>query len=399
MPILVDPPCYLDPVASEIGPFSASQLSQQQLKALLAAPPVPEKMAEEFSYRLTVDHPELDLPAPKKIKVTEIPDFEPAPHLTLYGEQTVAKHYVHSMALNFKYGDWLVPALYNKDYSIVKSRDKLFKIKRNLELERISIDKIKGLGFSQPILADSANHELILGSYGKSPMESTARWGHFLEHVVPELKSEGWKIEFRDSFLLDFTSIDTWDAEINESQNDWFEMKFNIDVGGQSMPLLPLIMPILENYDLDNLPDILNIPLSDFRYLTVPSEKMKPILAVLLELFGGSRLEKDGSLKVSRFNAASVADMESHSYGLFSIKGGEELRKIAQKLNDFKGIEDVPVPHNLHATLRDYQRKGLNWLQFPARIRLCRHLGGRHGFWAKPYKRSPTYCSKNRMAG
>ena len=56
--------------------------------------------------------------------------------------------------------------------------------------------------------------------------------------------------------------------------------------------------------------------------------------------------------------------METHSYGLFSIRGGEELRKLAQKLSDFKGIEDVPIPQNLQATLRGYQKSGLNWLQF-----------------------------------
>jgi SNF2 family DNA or RNA helicase len=164
--------------------------------------------------------------------------------------------------------------------------------------------------------------------------------------------------------LLNFQSVDNWDAEISDSQNDWFEMRFNIEVEGQSIPLLPLIMPVLENYDLHNLPELLHIPVSDYRYLTISSEKIRPFLAILLELFGSSTLDKNGSLKISRFNAASLADMETHSYGLFSIKGGEELRRLAQKLTDFKGIADVPVPVNLHATLREYQKLGLNWLQF-----------------------------------
>ena len=109
---------------------------------------------------------------------------------------------------------------------------------------------------------------------------------------------------------------------------------------------------------------LLNIPLSDYRYLTIPSEKIKPFLAILLELFSGSRLDKDGALKISRFNAASLAEMDAHSYGLFSIKGGDELRKLAQKLSDFKGIADTPVPGNLQTELRPYQKLGLNWLQF-----------------------------------
>jgi len=125
-----------------------------------------------------------------------------------------------------------------------------------------------------------------------------------------------------------------------------------------------LIMPVLENYDLDNLPDTLNIPLGDHAYLSVSSDKIKPILAVLFELFNTSLLEKDGTLKLSRFNVASLADLEEKSYGLFSLKGGKELRELGQKLKKFTGIQDVALPVNLQAELRHYQLQGLNWLQF-----------------------------------
>ena len=37
---------------------------------------------------------------------------------------------------------------------------------------------------------------------------------------------------------------------------------------------------------------------------------------------------------------------------------------MLQRIKTFKGIEDVPVPETLTAELRDYQRDGLNWLQF-----------------------------------
>ena len=75
-------------------------------------------------------------------------------------------------------------------------------------------------------------------------------------------------------------------------------------------------------------------------------------------------LEKDGTLKLSRFNAASLADVEEQSYGLFSLTGGKELRELGQKLKNFTGIQDVALPVNLQAELRHYQQQGLNWLQF-----------------------------------
>lgn len=364
LPILIEPPHYLDAEEGTVGGFTTTGISQEQLRNLLAAPSVPEKVADEFSYRLTVEHPELPLPPPKKVALTEILDLAPTPQIILFGDQVNPKQYVHFMQVNFKYGEWLLPSHEAKDYSVIKTGQGLARIKRSSAAEKSAIARLAELGFTAAPATETATKELILGSYAKSVVESATRWGHFLETVLPELEEEGWNIETRDSFLLDFQLVDNWDAEISDSQNDWFEMRFNIEVEGQSLPLLPLIMPVLENYDLHNLPELLNIPVSDYRYLTMSSEKIKPFLAILLELFGSSALDKNGSLKISRFNAASLADMEAHSYGLFSIRGGEELRKLAQKLSDFHGIADVPVPHNLQATLREYQKLGLNWLQF-----------------------------------
>lgn len=362
LPILIDPPHYLDTEAHTIGVFTQTNLTYPQLRKILSAPPVPEKVADEFSYRLTVEHPELPLPPPKTIALTELLDLKPVPQLTLYGEQINSKQYSHFMAVKFKYGKLLLSGHHTKEFSIVKVGGDLLRVKRDLNAENVAISQLTELGFTTASATDSK--ELILGSYAKSAVESAGRWAYFLESMLPELELAGWLIEFDASFLLDFQSVDNWDAEISDSQNDWFEMRFNIQVAGESIPLLPLIMPVLESYDLNNLPELLNIPVTDYRYLTIPSEKIRPFLAILLELFGGSRLDKEGTLKISRFNAASLAEMEAHSYGLFSIKGGDELRKLAKKLSDFKGIADVPVPDNLHTTLREYQKLGLNWLQF-----------------------------------
>lgn len=364
LPILVDPPHYLDPEEGTVGGFTATSLTHQQLRNILTAPPVPEKVADEFSYRLTAEHPELPLPPPKKVALTELLDLKPIPQLILYGEQANPRQYTHFIAVNFKYGDFLLPGNEDKNYSIIKTTQGLIRIKRELAAEKSALSRLTELGFTPTPTTEAKGKELILGSFEKSSVESASRWGYFLDAVLPELEKDDWLIEIHDSFLLNFQSVDSWDAEISDSQNDWFEMRFNIEVEGQSIPLLPMIMPVLENYDLHNLPEFLNIPVSDYRYLTISSEKIRPFLAILLELFGSSTLDKNGSLKISRFNAASLADMETHSYGLFSIKGGEELRRLAQKLTDFKGIADVPVPDNLHATLREYQKLGLNWLQF-----------------------------------
>jgi SNF2 family DNA or RNA helicase len=123
-------------------------------------------------------------------------------------------------------------------------------------------------------------------------------------------------------------------------------------------------MPVLENYDPEDLPERLSIPLGNHRYLSVPGEVLKPILTILIELFDASTLTQSGTLELSRFNVASLADFEEHSYGLFSFTGGKALRELAQKIKNFSGIENAALPANLNAELRPYQQHGLNWLQF-----------------------------------
>jgi len=362
--LLTDPPHYLDTVQGIIGTFNAPAPTASQLHKILSVPLIPAEYADEFSFKLTVEHPDLNLPAPKKVELTDLDGLIPIPRLLLYGQQVDAQHFVHFMAVNFDYGDLTLAASTSENHSIIKTDRGYLRINRTLEIEHQAIHYLEALGFTAAPAGKTDKQELVLFSAAKNPIDSASLWRDFIENAQPELERQGWIIEMADSFKLNFQTVQNWDAEISENQNDWFEMRFNVEVDNQSYPLLPLIMPVLENYDPENLPELLNIPLGNHNYLSVPSDKLKPILAVLFELFNTSTLGKDGSLKISRFNAASLADVEEQSYGLFSLTGGKELRELGQKLKNFTGIQDVALPVNLRAELRHYQQQGLNWLQF-----------------------------------
>ena len=369
MLLLTDPPQYLDTALGTIGAFNTPVPASSQLKKLLSAPLIPAEYADEFSFKLTAEHPGLHLPAPKKISVTDLNELTPTPRLLLFGQELGAKSYGHFMAVSFNYGEseargWTLSAVPPEDYSIIKTGQGLLRIKRTMEIERQAINYLAELGFTVAPTEKNNPRELVLCSEARTIIDSASCWRDFIQNTLPELKQEGWITEIADSFKLNFQTAQNWDAVISESQNDWFEMRFNIEVDGQSLPLLPLIMPVLENYDPENLPEMLSIPIGNHNYLTLPSDKIKPFLAILIELFNSTTLGKDGALKLSRFNAATLADMEEQSYGLFSLTGGKELRELGQKLKNFTGIQDVALPVNLQAELRHYQQQGLNWLQF-----------------------------------
>jgi superfamily II DNA or RNA helicase len=363
--LLTDPPQYLDTHLGMVGGFNTAGLTANQLKKILSAPLIPAQYADEFSQRLIIEHAALPLPVPKEVRLTELDDLIPIPKISLFGKQTATQPYLHFMKMSFNYGEWTVSAVNFKEYSILKTDQGLMRIKRTSEAELKAINRLTDQGFASAPREETGIQELVLFSpIEKNKMDSAARWGNFIKHILPELEQEGWIISIEDSFRLNFQSAQNWEAEISETRNDWFEMRFNIEVDGQSYSLLPLIMPVLENYDLENLPDILNLPINDHTYLTLPSDKIKPFLNVLYELFNSSTLAKDGTLKLSRYNAASLSDMEEQNAGLFTLSGGKELRELGQKLKNFTGIKEVPLPVSFQAELRNYQQHGLNWLQF-----------------------------------
>ena len=361
--MFTEPPQYLDSNTGTIGAINPPNLTTEQLKKYLSVPRIPAAYADEFSKQLIINHADCPLPAPKKIELTNVRDLIPTPRLRLLGKQINA-HYHHFMAVSFYYDQWELSAKTSETYRVIQTKQGLLRIQRDSNSEKNAIDHLNNWGFNQPSFDVSDDPSLLLISQVTTAMESAAHWNNFLQNALPALEQDGWIINTEDSFKLAFQSAQHWDAEISESHNDWFEMRFNVDINGQSYPLLPLIMPVLENYSLDTLPDSLNLPLGDYQYLSVPSEKLKPILAILMELFNASLFSKDGSLKLSRFNVASLADLEKHSYGLFSLTGGQKLRELAQKLTNFAGIESVALPTNFQAELRPYQQQGLNWLQF-----------------------------------
>ncbi|NRF41877.1 DEAD/DEAH box helicase [Pedobacter foliorum] len=68
------------------------------------------------------------------------------------------------------------------------------------------------------------------------------------------------------------------------------------------------------------------------------------------------------TIRTSKINYASVEEL----YELEQLDGvvKDEMKLYRSKLSSFESIKEVEVPAGLNATLRGYQREGLNWLNF-----------------------------------
>ncbi|MBG7602445.1 MAG: SNF2 helicase associated domain-containing protein [Gammaproteobacteria bacterium] len=358
--VLSEPPLYIDPAEHKAGALQDSGFDAQQLKLLLQAPSVPQQHVDEFSKKMVIDLPQVKLPPPTAVKTRNIRDIDPIPLLTLYADE-INGYTTHMVVVQFIYDEVKISPLLESEQVVINAKKEIIRLSRSLESEEEALQQLSGIGLkpSRELNAD----DLALYFDEDSVLENAAKWHQFIEEEIPHLQSLGWRIVQEESFELNFHDAEEWHAGIEEkSQNNWFELSFDIKVNGKVIPLLPLITQILQTYDVDDLPETLTTSLGDNDYLKLPSKTIRPVLRTLHELYDSASKQSDEKLRLSLFDAAQIADLESD--GLFSLKGGKTLRKLGRKLRDFKGIADVQPPETLQAELRNYQQQGLNWLQF-----------------------------------
>lgn len=70
----------------------------------------------------------------------------------------------------------------------------------------------------------------------------------------------------------------------------------------------------------------------------------------------------EDKIRIAKVNYSSINDLFEDE--MIDEQVMTEIREIKERVSSFKNIASVPVPKKLKGTLRDYQREGLNWLNF-----------------------------------
>ena len=359
---LTEPVFFIDTASNAVGRLETGCFNQEQIRQLLNAPLLGEEQARQLSRELLLEHPGLALPPPVALPVIRIENAVPIPQLILCkGETSFGA--AHLAELRFDYDGHSILPLPVAETSVSENECQLIQVQRDLEAESKAAETLEALGFRFLILDDS---RLAGFMPADSLPESAAQWKNFLDHALPELEEQGWQILVDESFNMGFHEAESWWGELDEQDDDWFSMSLEVEIQGQRMPLLPLLGPVIEAYDPDDLPETLQIPLGDSQYLSVPGEKLRPWLETIIELFDSEPQEK---LKLSRFDAALLPDAEEQ-VGMH-WQGGEQLRELGWRLKNFRAIEAVPPPQGFTGTLRDYQKTGYDWLHFLAEYGLA----------------------------
>ncbi|MBL0711492.1 MAG: DEAD/DEAH box helicase, partial [Colwellia sp.] len=207
-------------------------------------------------------------------------------------------------------------------------------------------------------------------------LQGRHHWHQFLHQTLPELKAQGWQVNFDDDFYYkELATTNVFEAEIiqqdDDDSHDFFSLGLNLEIDGKKMPAFPILYSAIDQLpksvltQRDNvLPKDLPIyvDLDDGEFIALSYQSIKPLLDQFVELFMPGAINKDGTLEISRFNSHQIITALDDQGVIAS--GAKKLRELANKLKNFTQIKAITPPEGLNAQLREYQQQGVNWLQF-----------------------------------
>ncbi len=207
-------------------------------------------------------------------------------------------------------------------------------------------------------------------------LESERAWMEFFALTAPQLREAGWQVECPPDFRHRVLYVDSWDAEITESENGWFDLSLGIEVDGRKLELAPLLSTLfhsdprwLDKPVLEQIPDAEKVLLiaPDASRIQVEAGRIKPLARTMIDLFDGvpSGQEK---LRVSAFDTERVSSALQDGW---QADGLDLLEQWQNKLRGMRAVEPMQEPPGFGLTLRGYQREGLAWLQHLRRHELA----------------------------
>jgi superfamily II DNA or RNA helicase len=358
---------YLDPEDHSCGQLQ-TDYPRPLLEALfkLSAGVAPEEV-EEVSANLRALSQGIELPALKKLRLETVSGIKPIPCLELFAEEdgVGSEERFDQARLSFEYrgrrfgketqAQWL-------------EGGRVTRVERDWAAEQAALQRLLDAGFEWV-------EEMFAEPDSLTLYEGPEAWFDFQTVLLPQLRDEGWKIEFEENFGLRLLDVEGWYGELTpKTEKDWFQVGLGVEVEGERINLLQPLVALLHNYpetfnpkQLRNMDpaQMLVLTLEDGRLLPLALGRVRQILDTLFELYEEKSLDKQGQLALSRIQLARLAEFEEMESSIsLNAPLGVDLASLRDRLRNSGELPLVATPQGLRAKLRDYQHQGLSWLQF-----------------------------------
>ena len=366
-------PVCVVPEESLIGPVALG-LPPRLVSHLLAAPPLAGPVVSQVASRLARTVPDLPahlLPAPPAPAWTVAED--PVPLLRLgvaplrtyrYGYGSPMTDPVPVARPGFRYGPIAIgPAETAARIDIVHDGH-LYEIVRRPARERAALKALRDVGLERLV----EMLPMVDARYGRDlAFADPADWLDFVYLDVPALRAEGFEIEIDDAFPFRIAPFSgAFEAEIESSGIDWFELGLGVEVEGQRIDLAPLLAQMIRapGFDANALEELaaeeghVFLPLADGRLLAVTAARLVPLLLALHMIGPEGVSVADGKIRISHADVAPLLGFEGQD---LTFRASDRLRRLAGLVQS-RGLPAPILPDGFGAVLRPYQAEGVAWL-------------------------------------
>ena len=373
----LNPPYYLDTKLRTVG-LANSSISTEALVSLLAIPPLARADISLVSETFTQILPQIPLPSIKQLDDIPVIDcvprgilfFDTVNTLTTFGGSQRFDRFqtqLDYVQASFQY-DGVMVALGQLNDLHKSTNGETVRIKRN---KKIEMQLRKAL--EQSGLTTLKGYHLL--SSGQIPADAlelnrTHDWEEFVAQNIPKLQQAGWEIRYSSTFRHRNLEIESWQMDVNEGDEGWFDLNMGIVVEGRRLALAPLLAELfqrdsrwLDGIRLQRILDREKIELitDDGLLIRVSAERLKPIAATLMDLFGGRYVPE--RLRINRLDSSRLSELLNDT-SRWQFKGADALRQVAERLKNGGNVQAIAPPPSFQGTLRDYQQQGLAWLQY-----------------------------------
>jgi len=371
-----EPPVYVDEAIGVIGPVQLD-LPPRLASKFLSAPSIPRAQLEEVSRRLSQRLPELHhglLPLPP---VPPVPvDEDPRPVLRLKrGHVGASYFYYHTKneapgpvgvaSLGFRYGGFDIdPGQRGSPLELVQG-GLVYAITRRPGKEKRARKRLAEAGL---VVAKSALPMLDHRHVADYTLSDQQGWFDFLALHAGKLRSDGFEILVDDDFPFRLAdSSGDFDAVLEASGIDWFELSLGIEIEGERRDLAPLLAALVSapGFNPQSLAALADkserflLPLADGRHVALAADRFLPLVLALHGLHAsGAFQDASSEIRLSRGEVIPLLGVETES---FAFRGADNLRHLAGLLHA-RGLAGPELPSTFRATLRPYQAQGVAWL-------------------------------------
>ena len=378
-------PWYFDPQGPAIGKIDVD-MDPKKSHMMLNAPRIKPSEVEIVKKTLMTN----EMPLPSSFEKVEYGRIEPQPCLTLKKLSLKRDYFdpiieIGGASISFEYDGMSLDEGDDSDFITKYKNGTLIKYTRDVEAERSFTEELAEYGFASissyyrlytsGLYMDKSNFTMRLPDKHLEHRlpELEGLWSKFFSSTIHIMRDSGWEVKVKKNFPNNIVKPDAWYSSIDEPSGiEWFSYELGVYVNGAKVNLLPIILQALNDrthamhsaQELDNN-SVWCFKMQDGSKLAIPSKRVEKIIAILKELYSYKDLDDDGKLRFERYEAVIMSDAYNLTTELdLKWLSSTEIVDLGKKLKDFKGIETVTIPDTVEADLREYQKTGVDWLQF-----------------------------------